>query len=92
MRQCAICRRWVEKALQEEKCPHAVQAALQNEMISDPGFAQRITAARALVGQRVWFQPLRDRIHTVQGCNGFGMLTLDGVLGEVSVHFVVRAL
>ena len=92
MRQCNICRRWVEKTLQEEKCPHAVQAALQNAMISDDGFAQRISAAQQMVGQRVWFQPLRDRIHTVMGCNSFGMLTLDGVLGEVSAHFVVKAI
>jgi hypothetical protein len=92
MRQCAICRRWVEKSLQEEKCPHAVQADVRNAMQSDNAFADRVTAAQQMVGQRVWFQPKRDRIHTVQGCNGFGMLQLDGLLGEVSSHWVVKAI
>ncbi len=92
MRQCNICRRWVEKALQQETCPHMVQAEVQNAMQSDPTFVDRVTAAQQMVGQRVWFQPLRDRVHTVMGCNSYGMLTLDGVLGEVSAHFVVKAI
>lgn len=46
-----------------------VQAEVQNAMQSDPTFVDRVTAAQQMVGQRVWFQPFRDRIHTVMGCN-----------------------
>jgi hypothetical protein len=93
MRQCPICRRWVEKALQEDKCPHVVLSEVQNSMQSNKkAFAQRVKAAQEMVGQRVWFNPKRDRIHTVQGSDNYGMLTLDGVLGQVSAHWCIKAL
>ena len=93
MNKCTICGRWVEKSLQEEKCPHQVQAAMENALQSDPaGAAQRAKAGQELLGQKVWFQPLRDRQHTVMGSDRFGMVTLDGLVGPVSAHWCVKAI
>ncbi len=61
-------------------------------MQSSKTFSQQMKAAKSFLGQRVWFQPDRRKVHTVQACSDLGMLTLDGVLGEVSAYWVTPAL
>ena len=93
MRQCNICRRFVESKLQTELCPHELKPDVRKAMqAKKKAFAQQVKAAQGLVGKQVWFSPLRDRIHTVQGCDAYGMLTVEGILGQVSAYWCVEAL
>ena len=92
MRKCNICGRWVENSRQKKRCPHELEPEVRTLMVSDPGFGECLKIAQGMVGWRVWFTPQRDRIHTVQGCDNYGMLTLDGVPGVVGAHWVNKAI
>lgn len=94
MRQCVRCHRWVDSNMQSDECPHTVKTDGLSEANKMKGrdrneaLAMQLQSAQQLLGKQVWFQPNRSRVHTVQGVSHLGMLTLDGVLGEVSAYWI----
>jgi hypothetical protein len=84
---CPTCRRWRDTEKQQSGCPHPLKSEFRMQQRSPAELA----AARSFVGKQVWFSPDRRRPHMVQGCSHTGMLTLEGVLGEIAPHWCVLA-